>query len=236
MKKILVSIFKFLDSLIQKKNIKTIESELGKKINIYIDVGAHKGEMIDLLLKHFKINRIYAFEPNPESFDLLKNKKIKKLKLFNFALGEKNKYEFLKIGHISAMSTINKINDSSIYTFFKKIIIFIFFGRFNIYKKRIKVRKKAIKNINKIFKINKIDLIKIDTEGHEFNVIKGIGEKLIKNIKLILFELHYDNSLIKNYNFKKINKYLNKRGFKCVNQNKMLFRKGFEIIYKNIKV
>ena len=233
MKKILVSIFKFLDNLIQKQNIKIIKNELGKKINIYLDVGAHKGEMIDILLKHFKISKIYAFEPNPESFNFLKKKKIKKIKLFNYALGEKNKFEYLKVGHISAMSTINKINPNSIYTFLKKMIIFIFFGEFKIYKKEIRVKKIKMKDIYKSFKGKKIDLLKIDTEGHEFNVIKGAGNKLIKKIKLILFELHYDNSLIKNYSFFKINKYLEYNGFKCIAKNKMLFRKGYELIYKN---
>ena len=51
-----------------------------------------------------------------------------------------------------------------------------------------------------ISKIKKIDLIKIDTEGHEFNVIKGMGN-LLKKTNLILFEYHYDNSLIRGYDF-----------------------------------
>ena len=32
----------------------------------------------------------------------------------------------------------------------------------------------------KKFKINKIDLLKIDTEGYEFNVIKGFGANIKK--------------------------------------------------------
>ena len=54
-----------------------------------------------------------------------------------------------------------------------------------------------------------------------------------KKVKLILFEVHYDDSLIKNYSFKKIDKFLEKKGFICINKNKMLFRKGYEVIYKN---
>ena len=43
--------------------------------------------------------------------------------------------------------------------------------------------------------IEKVDLLKIDTEGHEFEVIKGIKEK-IKNIKFsILVEFHNDVNL-----------------------------------------
>ncbi len=75
-------------------------------------------------------------------------------------------------------------------------------------------------------------MIKIDTEGHEFNVIKGMGN-LLKKTNLILFEYHYDNSLIKGYDFNEINKYLVSNNFSFISRNKMLFRKGYEIIYKN---
>ena len=44
--------------------------------------------------------------------------------------------------------------------------------------------------------INKIDILKIDTEGFEFKVIKG-AKKKIKNIKYIYFEHHYDDMLKK---------------------------------------
>ena len=50
----------------------------------------------------------------------------------------------------------------------------------------------------------KIDLIKIDTEGHEFNVIKGMGNKLIQKTKLILSTLAYnyqDIQLLKEIDF-----------------------------------
>ena len=73
-----------------------------------------------------------------------------------------------------------------------------------ILNKRCIIRLYKIKDFKKI---KKIDLIKIDTEGHEFNVIKGMGN-LLKKTNLILFEHHYDNSLIKGYDFNKINKYL----------------------------
>jgi len=90
-----------------------------------------------------------------------------------------------------------------------------------------------MKEVYKDFNFKKIDLIKIDTEGHEFNVIKGMGNNLIQKTKLILFEMHYDKSLIKNYSFKNIDKFLSNRGFECINKNKMMFRKGYELIYKN---
>ena len=78
------------------------------------------------------------------------------------------------------------------------------------------------------------DFIKIDTEGHEFNVLRGLKE-YIKATNLILLEYHYDNSLIKNYDFQKLNSFFARNKFKLISSNKMILRKGYEIIYKNLK-
>ena len=63
-------------------------------------------------------------------------KKMKKIRLFNIALGEKNKMEYLNVGHISSMSTINKINNHSFYTNIKKILILFFFESMKFIKIR----------------------------------------------------------------------------------------------------
>jgi len=89
--------------------------------------------------------------------------------------------------------------------------------------------EKAI-NIIKKFKIEKIDLLKIDTEGYELNVIKGF-EKSIDVVKVVIFEHHFDLMIKKNYNYSDINKYLIKRGFHLKYKFKMPFRKTFEYIY-----
>ena len=103
MKNFLIYFLNLLDHFIQKENIEKIKENLGNKINLYIDIGAHKGEMIELIRKNFKVREIHAFEPNQENIEHIKRKKFKRLKLFNIALGEKNKKEYLNIGHISSM-------------------------------------------------------------------------------------------------------------------------------------
>ena len=80
--------------------------------------------------------------------------------------------------------------------------------------------------------INFIDLLKIDTEGHEYFVLKGLGN-YITNIKVIFFEHHYGKMIIKNYNFKDIHNYLINHQFKKYAKFKMPFRKSFEYIYIN---
>ena len=48
--------------------------------------------------------------------------------------------------------------------------------------------------------INQISLLKIDTEGYEYEVLKGLKKK-IQLVDMIMFEHHYDNMIIKNYTF-----------------------------------
>jgi len=80
--------------------------------------------------------------------------------------------------------------------------------------------------------INKIDLLKIDTEGYEYETLLGLRNKL-KNVKLVLFEHHYDNMILKNYKFRDIHKILINDNFLQIFKIKMPLRKSFEYIYEN---
>ena len=69
-------------------------------------------------------------------------------------------------------------------------------------------------NLSKIIKLNKIktiDLAKIDTEGHELEVLKGFKNN-IKNVKYVLIEFRNDK-IYRSYNSKKIHNYLIKNKF-----------------------
>ena len=45
-------------------------------------------------------------------------------------------------------------------------------------------------------KLNLIDFLKIDTEGYEYEVLKGLKTK--SKMLIIMFEHHYDNMIKKN--------------------------------------
>ena len=55
----------------------------------------------------------------------------------------------------------------------------------------------------------------------------------IKKVKFILFEHHYDNMIIKKYNFSDIHRLLINSGFEQIFKIKMPFRKSFDYIYEN---
>ena len=232
MKNLVTIILDRLDHFIQKKNIQILKKNLNKRIDLYVDVGAHKGEMINTILHNFTVKKIFAFEPNPECSNTLKKIKKNNLKIFEFALGNKKGNKDLNIGYISSMSSINNINNKSLYSKLKKIVIGLFYFQSSVYKKKIRIKVKTLSEILVKNKIKKIDLLKIDTEGYELNVLIGL-EKFIEKTKIILLECHYDDSLIKNYNLRSLNFFFTNNKFKLISKNKMLLRKGYELIYKN---
>ncbi|MBD23071.1 MAG: hypothetical protein CL572_05360 [Alphaproteobacteria bacterium] len=220
-----------LDNFTQKKNITCIKKILGKKIDIFFDVGAHKCETINLFNKHFKIKRIFAFEANAE---LLNNKRNFSNTTFIYkGVGEKKGRKKFYKSNFTAISSFNNFNENSNYSKLKKKLINIIYSS----KKNITEKEVDIITLEFFCKKNgipKIDLLKIDTEGYELNVLKGLKDYLTK-VDIILFEHHYDNSLNKNYKFSDINNFLVKNNFEKILKNKMMFRKIFEYVYINKK-
>ena len=83
--------------------------------------------------------------------------------------------------------------------------------------------------------INRVGFLKIDTEGYEYEILKGMVNK-IKSVDIIMFEHHYDNMIKKNYTFNDINELLKQNNFKQIYKSKMPFRKTFEYIYKKKEI
>ena len=223
-----------------KLKIKNFLKKKKKKFNILLDVGAHHGESIIFFLKNFKVKTIYSFEPSPDNFKILAKESLllkrrfinSKIIIENVALSNVNGTNILKQFKDSSSSTLNKINSSSLYYKRKNKILYSRHDK-NFYKK-INVKIIPLQSFLKKKKINRIDFLKIDTEGHEYKVILGL-KKYISKVNLIMFEHHYDNMIIKNYNFGKINDFLIKNKFRKIFKIKMPLRKTFEYIYENNK-
>ena len=90
-------------------------------------------------------------------------------------------------------------------------------------------------------KKEKIDLLKIDTQGNELNVLKG-SKKLLKNIKFIRLELMFYDYYEKSYVFSDIELFLKKFNFKIFNilevqQNPINYKTDWiEVLFYNTKI
>ena len=235
-KKIILIILGVFDFFYQRKIIRFFKDKNIHEFNCVLDIGAHKGETIQLLLKHFKINKIISFEASPKNFEFLKktkkklDKKYSKTDLIieNIALGSNEEQVTFKQFRESSSSTISNIDEGSSY-YKKKFKLLNFFGKTNNFEIINLNTQKLINYINQK-KIYQIDFLKIDTEGFEFEILKGLEDR-IKLVKIIMFEHHYDNMIKKNYTFSDINAHLKNNNFKKVLKLKMPFRKTFEYFY-----
>jgi len=229
-------IFGFLINIIDYTNKKKVLNFFKKKLNQnsikVIDIGGHKGETINFFLKNFNINKIYVFEPNYLLYQTLIRKFTNhNILIFKYGVGFQNEKKKLNISIDSASSTINKINENTNYYKRKKKFLSL------VRKKPYFVDSQEIEVINLseflLKKENKIDILKIDTEGYEFNILKGISKEDFKKIKFIYFEHHYDLMIDKKYKFSDINKLLKSYNFTLKYKLRMKFRKSFEYIYES---
>ncbi len=232
-----LKILSFFDFYYQKKLFSFLKNRGYRNFNFLFDIGAHHGESIKLFLSNFKIKNIYSFEASNENFKILQKntKKLQKkfddvnISIENFAVGDEEKIVKMKQMSESSSSTINSYNVKSKY--FKKKSLFLFSSKNQNFFSEINVQQVSLSNYINEKNIKKIDFIKIDTEGYEYYVLKGLQNQFQKT-KLILFEHHYDNMLIKNYKFTDIHNFLLENNFKQIYKYKMAFRKTFEYVYE----
>ena len=236
--KVTLIVLNIFDYFHKKKIFRFLKIKNLANFDIFFDIGAHTGETISSFGKNLNLKVIYSFEASPISFQILNNnlKKIQstmpnsQINIENFAVGSLSKK--IKIKHFieSSSSTIKKINTSSKY-FKKKKKLISSLNNLN-YFKEIDVNQISLDEYIIQKNIKRIDFLKIDTEGSEYDVIMGVTKNL-KNIKLILFEHHFDDMISKEYKFSHINNLLIQNNFKQIFKIKMPFRKTFEYIYLN---
>ena len=169
-----------------------------KKNDSIIDVGGNLGISAMGFRKLGFKNKIYLFEPNKYIFKkFIKNKLIKKyknIKAFNFALGKKNQVK------------------NFYYPYFRNKCIHYFCSfskKYVLNSIKITFKNKKIIITNNPIEIKKFDeiklqcvpkFIKIDVEGFDYDVLKGMVKSIKKYKPVILVEFNKHNfNSIKNF-------------------------------------
>ena len=176
---------------------------LKDKINI-IDVGASDGIASKFFNRNLNIESIICFEPNNYYINILKKIDIKNLIIKPFAIGDTNGYKTI---FFPRYNFFFRNFDLVTYTHYDKktllkqlLLDFKFRENISIIKKRIFIRK--IKKINK-----KIGLIKIDTNGFELSVIKGLIHIIKRDKPALIIESNQGikdiEKLLKKFSYKR---------------------------------
>lgn len=200
--------------------IKYLIKELYKIKNpIIFDVGANVGQSIERFSSAFKNEecKIYSFEPVPKLFQILKKKyeKQKNIKLFQLALDDKiikNKFFVYKYDKISSL-----IQTDENSKFHKSRQISLQQDDYSNFTTVIEVQTSTIDNIADEQNIDKIDVLKIDTQGNEDRVLEGSKKLLNSNkIKLIELELILGFAYQRQMSFYDIEKILSPYGYRLI--------------------
>jgi FkbM family methyltransferase len=136
-----------------------------------IDVGAHKGEILDLILHYAPKSHHYAFEPLPQLYEELQKKYASKVVIFPYALTEKE-----------GQSTFCMVKNALPYSGLKR-------RDYKVKDPDIEGITVQTRRLDQVIPIETpISLIKIDVEGGEFDVLRGAEAILDKWEPVLIFK------------------------------------------------
>jgi FkbM family methyltransferase len=177
----------------------------GEKNILFIQVGANNGILDDPLRSLFLANKDWNgifVEPVQYLFNELKKNygEVKRFIFENIAIGNRgNIKNFYYVSRIAEkeLATVIPWWYSGLGTFYKKHIIKLLGKKILPYIITEKVQCFPLAYISKKYKIKKLDLLHIDTEGFDYFIIKQIDFLKLRP-KVILFEhIHIPKDKIK---------------------------------------
>ena len=184
---------------------------------IIFDVGGNKGQSIKRFKNIFKNPVIHSFEPIKEEFDVMVKNfgKEKNIFLNNFALGDKIEEKEFNVTKDTSTSSFNSINIDSRWLKVRSNQNKVEPEHY-ITKKPI-VKIDTVDNYCKNKLINRIDILKIDTQGYEDKVLQGSQETLKFNqVRSVITENMFDSVYGKYLSFSDIEKYLLPNNFRMI--------------------
>lgn len=186
---------------------------VNQEFKTIIDVGANYGLFIRPARWVNPNAKVYAFEPVPSAYDLIKN--MRNVEAYNFGLSDKEgTFDFY----------YNKKSEGS-SSFLKPTKDYKEISGGEILK-----RKAFLKRFDPLkLKIKKPCFLKIDTEGFEYFVLKSFGRRL-KEVDVVQVEYHFKNYFKGRGKLSQIISLLEKYGFTGMIQTEY-HKKGCDLMF-----
>ncbi len=158
-----------------------------QKESVFFDIGGYMGDYIYTALQYMEANNIHSFEPNPQLFYFLK-KLFKNVNIHKLALSDNSGKKKFKVPVIAGKDYLSR---GTLKTDYK--------DQGEEGKYFLDVQTSSLDQFVETHQIKKIDLIKIDKEGHEKQVIIGGVEALKKFQPVLIVEIeqrHHRKNII----------------------------------------
>ena len=177
------------------KRLNKVFKEIFKNspLRLVIDVGVNRGQTIQFLDQFSEEIEIIGFEPNKSLFEKVKEMNLGNVSLYNYGCSDSEGTLVFNENMLDESSTFENVNSNSKWLMKKACMLGV--KPKNLIKqsypvKVIQLAKFINENLGKIT----IDLIKIDVEGHELKVLKGLfSNSLRSKVKFIQVEVHNDD-------------------------------------------
>jgi FkbM family methyltransferase len=164
---------------------KTFIEKTAKKLEVAFDVGGNVGDYAKTIKQFNKECHVYSFEPHPVAYArLAETAKEYVFQAFNFGFGKENGTSNLYDHANSSFSSHASVYPDAIEKIHKDRHV----------KYEIEIR--TVDDFVKQHGIENIDLLKIDTEGCEYDILLGASNVLAaRRVKLVHFEFNEMNVL-----------------------------------------
>jgi len=186
--------------------------------SVFVDVGAHIGKYTLAVAKRLRNKGlVISIEPEPENFrSLIANLYINGLNPYVVALNVAawSRDSIIKL-HIGASSG----GHSTSFIKSRK--------RESEVGKTILVKAKRIDDIVKKLRVHRIDLVKIDVEGAEYDVLLGMKECLERFKPDLIIEVHRNNDRM-------VKEFLEQRGYKIYDIKEAFYNDHYYIFCRHL--
>jgi FkbM family methyltransferase len=144
-------------------DITRLTEEWGSPVEIFFDVGANEGQTVAEALRIFPASNVFSFEPHPITFQKLKSRFANNSRAVCYNIALSNGNENTAVMYEYSESKINSLTNKARYAVRQEKKV----------SGEVPVKVSSLDWFCKDQNIDRIDVLKIDTEGHELEVLKG---------------------------------------------------------------
>lgn len=156
---------------------------IGTQANLIFDVGSHTGATTIEYLEHFPSAKVFAFEPEPANLDVVTRALgpyYERVTVVDAALSENDGNAVFHVNSHNGTHSLLPIGDVQYWAAHEKEV------------ERIQVKTRSLDSISTEYKIDHIDIVKMDIQGGELSALKG-SQRLLSSggISLLALEVEF---------------------------------------------